>query len=222
MAIRIQSSADVGSNGIKMMIYGQWGSGKTPLLATAPGVIIGSAENGLLSLKKVRPPVPYVELRGYRDLIDFYNWLAQSQEAQQFFSVGLDSLSEIVEVLFQEEVRKVKDPRKAYYSVQDPAVSFCRAVRDLPGRHVMLLAKEEYVAGKYLPAMPGNKLGEKLPYFFDEVFRLVSGKDQNNQAYRILCTQDSQTWQARDRSGELAEYEQPDLTAIFKKILGYK
>lgn len=224
MTIRIQSSADVGTNGIKMMVYGPWGVGKTPLLATAPEVIVISAEQGCLSIKRCNPPVPIVEITNYVGLMEVYSWLATSREAQQFFTIGLDSLSEIIEVLLIEQRKLEKDPRKAFWTVADRGIEFTRAVRDLPGRNVVLIAKEEFAkdangAQLFMPMMPGNKLGQQLPYFFDEVLRMMIWP---NSQQRVLCTQNSYSHQARDRSGMLAEYEPPNLTAVFKKILGYK
>lgn len=224
--IRIQSSANVGANGIKMLIYGAYGVGKTPLCTTAPLPIIISAEQGLLSIKRIQPPVPYIEIRNYQELNEVTRWLT-SPESMQFYTICLDSLSEIVEVLLVEERRKAKDPRQAFYAVLDRAVEFARYMRDLPGRNVVLIAKEEFSKDEgtgsklYMPMMPGNKLGQELPYFFDEVFRMVKGRDVTNRPYQALLTVESYQHQARDRSGMLAEIERADLTYIFKKILGY-
>jgi hypothetical protein len=219
--IQIRSSNDVALNGIKMMVYGAWGIGKTPLLTTAPGVIILSAEKGLLSIRNKN--IPYIEINGYQSLIECYTWAAQSQEARQFYTIALDSLTEIAEVLLGELKRTNKDPRKAFYEVMDKTVEFTRAMRDLPGRNVILVAKEEFskdVNGIQLfqPMMPGTKLGQALPYYFDEVFRMMAANDAAHTRY--LCTQPSYQWMARDRSGMLGEYEPANLTTVFRKILG--
>jgi hypothetical protein len=210
-------------NGIKMLLYGPWGVGKTPLLATAPVPFIISAEKGMLSLRRTH--TPFVEINSYKMLCDVYLWAAQSQEARQYFTLGLDSLTEIAEVLLQEEKRKNKDPRKAFYEVMDKVVDFSRAMRDLPGRTVVLVCKEEFSkdingVALFQPMMPGTKLGQQLPYYFDEVIRMVVGNDAAKT--RMLCTASSYQHQARDRSGMLAEYEPANLTQVFKKILGYQ
>lgn len=226
MAITIKSTADVGANGIKMMLYGKWGAGKTPMLATAPNPIIISAEQGLLSIRKIRPPLPLVEIKNFNDLVEVYNWLAGSNEAKQFYTICLDSLNELIEVLLVEERKKAKDGRQAFYAVGDTGISWVRALRDLPGRSVVVVAKEEFsqdATGNrmYMPMMPGNKLNINLPHFFDEVLRLVSTTDPANPTnpQRYVCTQTTFQWQARDRSGNLAEYEPPNLEHIFRKIL---
>lgn len=218
--IRVQYSDDVRVDGIKCLVYGQFGIGKTPLCSTAPLPIIFSAEQGLLSIRRTH--TPFIEINGYASLVEAYNWAASSAEARNYFTFCLDSLSEIAEVCLNEEKRKSKDPRQAYGAVIDQVVMLARAFRDLPGKSVVLVAKEEYSKDEatninlYQPMMPGTKLGMKLPYFFDEVFRMVIY--QTN--WRALATKSTYQHTARDRSGMLDEHERPDLTYIFRKILG--
>lgn len=211
------------ANGIKLLLYGSWGVGKTPLLATAPVPCIISAEKGMLSLRRTH--TPFIEIDSYKMLTETYLWARDSQESRQYYTLGLDSLTEIAEVLLAELKRQNKDPRQAFYQVQDAVVSYARAMRDLPGRSVVLVAKEEFSkdingVNLFQPAMPGTKLGQALPFFFDEVFRMIVATDAAKT--RMLCTQTTYQHQARDRSGTLAEYEPANLTYVFSKILGYK
>ena len=46
------SDKEVANNGIKMLVYGDSGIGKTVLAATMPNVVMISAESGPLSLQK--------------------------------------------------------------------------------------------------------------------------------------------------------------------------
>ena len=225
--IQLKSSADVGNNGIKTLLYGRSGSGKTPTAATAPNVVMISAESGLLSIKRNNPPIPYIEIRNMTDLIEAYNWSKGSQEAQQFQTVALDSISEIMEVLLTHEKGQNKDPRKAYGELADKGIGIIRAFRDLPGKHTVIVCKEEYVKDEgngmmiYQPMLPGKQLGQQIPYFFDETFRMVVGNDPvSKQEWRALRTRLSFSEVARDRSGLLNEFEPPNLTAVFNKILG--
>ena len=50
MAINLKTTATIESSGVKVLVYGQAGSGKTTLIRTAPAPLILSAEAGLLSL----------------------------------------------------------------------------------------------------------------------------------------------------------------------------
>jgi hypothetical protein len=225
------------TGGVKCLVYGGAGMGKTVLNATAPAPILISAESGALSLKKsnlerlfgVNTPgicynMPMIEVSNVDDLTDAHRWCSQSAEARQFATVGLDSISEIMEVILNNAKRQVKDPRQAYGELIEKGQTLVRAFRDLPGKNVIISAKMEPMKDeltgvvKFGPSVPGSKLGPALPYFFDEVFRLGVGKTPQGDAYRFLQTQPDLQFEAKDRSGALAPVEYPHLGAIFAKI----
>ena len=227
------------TSGIKILVYGGSGVGKTVLSATLPQAVLISAESGALSLSKqnleriygvghpqVNYNLPIIKIANVEDLTAAYEWCARSAEAQQFLSIGLDSISEIAEVVLNNAKRQVKDPRQAYGELIEKMETLVRLFRDLPGRNVYMAAKMEPMKDettgivKYAPAMPGAKLGNKLPYFFDEVLRLGVNKDAQGVPYRFLQTQPDLQYEAKDRSGALAPMEYPHLTSVFHKILG--
>lgn len=223
--IVLQSTARVVANGIKSLVYGGPGVGKTRLLATAPSPLIISAEGGLLSLRQYN--IPFIEIHSMNDLSEAYRYCIGSQEAQQFYTICIDSISEIIEQLLQQEKGLTKDPRKAYGAIIDKGIGLCRDFRDIPGRNIVITAKQEYTKDdltggmSWQPMLPGSKLGPQLPYFFDEVFQYcVFRNPQNPQAAPsewLRCKADNQNV-AKDRSGALNEFEQPNLTAIYSKI----
>lgn len=211
-------------SGVKMLVYGESGAGKTRLISTLPNPIIASAESGLLSLRKLK--LPYAEINNVGELVEFYNWCARSHEARQFTSIAIDSLSEIGEVFLNNSKRTVKDPRQAYGEMIDRMEQVVRDFRDLPGFHVYMSAKIELMKDdmsgivRYWPAMPGSKLGPKLPYYFDEVFQIGIATPPGGTPYRYLRTQGDMQYVAKDRSGSLDALEPPDLTHVINKILG--
>lgn len=228
---RLKSTAELGKlNGCKCVIYGNSGTGKTTLLASAPAPVILSAENGLLSLRKFQLPV--WEVKSLKDLIGAYEFLSKHKDAAQFQTIGIDSISEIAEVLLTEEKNKTKDGRKAYGEAQDKMVSVFRDFRDIPSKNVVFLAKQEYTtdgatgAKAYAPSFPGTKLAQMAPYFVDEVWQLVNAKNADGSIGRWLRTAPDLQNQAKDRSGTLAEWENADpntgggLTYLFEKMKG--
>lgn len=225
MTIKLQSTSTAYvDTGIKVLVYGLGGVGKTFLTRTCPAPVILSAEGGLLSLRKEN--LPYIEISSYANLSDAYLWAINSKEAAQFQTICLDSISEIAEVVLTEEKKKTKDPRKAYGETQDQMLALIRNFRDIKGKHVYFSAKQEYTvdgttAGKYFaPSFPGSKLAQQVPYFFDFLFCLQSFKDNEGKTVRYLRTVPDAQYVAKDRSGALAEWEEPNLTAIIEKVKG--
>lgn len=223
MAIDIRSTRGLSAHGVKMLVYGQAGAGKTALIPSLPSPIVLSAEGGLLSIADA--DVPFIEVTDMDTLNEAYAWLASSGEAAQYQSVALDSISEIAEVVLSAEKKKNKDPRQAYGALQEIMGDMIRAFRDLPGKHVYFSAKLEKTqdeAGRilYAPSMPGNKLGQGLPFFFDEVLALRVERDADGNTQRALMCDSDGLWLAKDRSGKLDAWEAPDLGEIIRKIGG--
>jgi phage nucleotide-binding protein len=221
MAINLKTTRSVSATGINLLVYGQAGAGKTTLVSTLPNPVVLSAEGGLLSLSN--HDIPFVEIDSAETVAEVYKWLVGSDEAKQFESVALDSISEIAEVILSSEKAKTKDPRQAYGVMQDQMAAMIRAFRDLP-KFVYFSAKLEKSQDEmgrllYSPSMPGNKTGQALPYFFDEVLALRCEPSDEGVVRALLCQPDGM-WQAKDRSGKLETWEEPHLGKILEKIGG--
>tara|TARA_Y100000361_G_scaffold95865_1_gene85810 strand:- start:1608 stop:2270 length:663 start_codon:yes stop_codon:yes gene_type:complete len=220
--MQIKNTKQAAQHGVKCLVYGQSGAGKTRLCSTVEAPLIISAEAGLLSLRD--QDLPYVEVNNMDQLREVYSFVTSSKEADQFNWIMLDSISEIAEVVLAAEKAKSRDPRKAYGELQDQMTSLMRSFRDLP-RNVYMSAKCERVqddsgALMFQPSMPGNKLAQQIPYLFDEVFALRVHKNEDGKISRALQTASDGTYTAKDRSGALETYESADLGAIYRKIRG--
>ncbi len=221
MAVRVQFTDQISAaDGIKVLVYGQSGVGKTSLAVNAPSPLIFSAENGLLSVRRVR--IPYIDISNYKNLLEAFRWFMTSQESRQVGTLILDSASEIAEVVLAEELKNSKDPRQAYGKMQQSMYEMMRAFRDVKGKNVVLIAKEigldVGVAKKASPIMPSASLLAQVPYFWDLVLHMHIGMNTaNGETYRAFHTQDNPLWVAKDRSGNLDPLEQTNLTYIFNK-----
>ena len=223
MAINLKSTSDYASTGVKLLVYGPAGAGKTVLIKTLPNVIVLSAEGGLLSIKDAN--LPYIEISSMADLQEAYAWCVSSAEASGFESVALDSISEVAEVVLAKELKASKDGRAAYGEMNVAMSEMIRSFRDLPGKHVYMTAKLEKSqdeTGKmlYNPGMPGKSLSQGLPYYFDEVLALRVERDADGETQRALLCNTDGLWFAKDRSGALDTWEAPDLGAIINKLGG--
>jgi hypothetical protein len=231
LTVKLQSAKQLtGARGVKMLVYGKAGVGKTVLCATAPAPIILSAEAGLLSLRKVitetGKDMPVAIINNMKDLYEVYEWLKSSNEAKQFKTICLDSITEIAEVVLSKEKAVGKrDARLAYGGMIDQVNDLLRSFRDLSKQHVYFSCKLETIRAEggeiyYQPMMPGQKLGMQLPYIFDEVFAYIIGTSPTGEKYRALRTAPDIYYEAKDRSGMLDELEYPDLSNIIRKIEG--
>jgi hypothetical protein len=225
VAIKLVSTAHASTAaGVKALVYGGAGYGKTYLSSTAPSPVILSAEAGLLSLRGFN--IPSIRITNFADLVEAHAWVMKSAEARQFGTIVLDSVSEIAEVVLADALEKAgKDPRRAYGELSNRVGELMRDFRDIHGKHVYFAAKEQASrdqltgAVTYGVSMPGQQLGQQIPYFFDLVFRLTIVK-HNGTDYRVLRTRPDAQSVAKDRSGRLDELEPANLTHVFNKVLG--
>lgn len=215
--VKITSTRDRAHQYLKVLVYGPAGAGKTTLCSTVDNALIISAEGGLLSLRN--HDIPVIEVSSIQEVQEAYTMIATSDECKQYEWICIDSLSEIAEVVLSTEKKLNKDPRKAYGALIERMNDLIRAFRDLP-RNVFMSAKSFEVGegNRYIPSMPGSKLGQELPYYFDEVFAYRVAKTDEG-VKRALQTFNCGNWEAKDRSGCLDEYEEPNLGQIQTKIL---
>lgn len=224
MALQFSTTdKEASGGGVKVLVYGESGVGKTVLCATAPTPIILSAEAGLLSLKKFK--IPVIKISNLAEMTEAYNWIkAGKQGADRFQTVCLDSITEMGEVVLANAKLTVKDPRQAYGELIEKITKLIKQFRDLEGKNVYMSAKMERAKDElsgitmFGPSMPGQKMGPAMPYLFDEVFNLRICTTDAGVKYRALITEPDLQYVAKDRSGTLAAMEPPDLAKIFTKI----
>ena len=225
--MRIRRTNDMESMTVNLGVYGPAGGGKTTLIKTLPcdpgEIVIISCEAGLMPLRD--EPITSIECASKSDVHDAYQWLCESDESRGIKWVAFDSMSEIAEVVLAEEKAKTKDGRKAYGETNEIMTKLIRTFRDLPGRNCYYTFKAEtsnddstLIRG---PSMPGNKLGQAVPYFFDFLLAMRSHRDLEGETptvKRWIQCQPDGVWDAKDRSGCLGLYEPPSLSIILETI----
>lgn len=209
------------ANGIKCLVYGRAGIGKTRLCATAPGPIIISAEAGMLSLRD--QDIPVIEINKLDDLNSALQYLS-GPAGNAYYTICLDSISEIAEKVLTNAKAGTKDGRQAYGILADQMWETIKAFRDIKGKCVVMTAKAGYEKDqdgvmRWGPMMPGKQLTQGLAYYFDEVFHLGTYRGAGGEHTSLQTRADLQ-YDAKDRSGALDHFEYPDLTNVFNKIYG--
>ena len=100
-------------SGVKALVYGPPGCGKTPMIKTAPSPVLCAVEHGLLSIRDATH-IPVFEAYDVNTIEEFFKWLFSSKEVNNFDTIGIDSVSRIAEIYLDYELDRNKDGRKAY------------------------------------------------------------------------------------------------------------
>ena len=209
--------------GVKALAHGGPGSGKTPLIMTAPSPVICATEPGLLSLRDSN--IPTWEAYTPAAIDEFMLWVTTSQEANQFDTICIDSVSQMAETYLEFELKNNKHGLKAYGVMAEKVMPHMRALYHLQRKHVYLIAKQHTTDEgggmlKKRPYFPGKELNVKVPHLYDEILCVGKYQMPNIQGeQRAIRTLDSLTVSARDRSGQLNEYEQCNLAELFAKCM---
>ena len=223
---RIAPPSDlVQMQGAKILVFGASGAGKTTLCATAPGkTLIISMEAGLLSIKD-KDNVTAIEVKEASEIEEIAQLLESGK--LDYDTVCLDSVTEMSEILLASEKARSKDPRRAYGEVIEVMTRTMRRFRDLK-IHVIFVAKEDKIRDEqtgvfhHQPMMVGAKLPVQIPYFFDEVLALRTFTEENEEGKKIinrwLQTTIGDNYTAKDRSGKLETFEEPNLTHVINKL----
>ncbi len=224
MAIKITNTKDVINDGVKAIVYGKAGIGKTTLMATMDNQLILSAESGLLALAD--EDIDVIEINNLQDIYDAFDFINESEDAKKYESIGIDSITEIAEVCLSTYKKLNKDPRKSYGDLATDMTDLIRQFRDIKGKNVVFAAKHSRVVDEdssvvtYMPLMPGKTLLNGMPFFPDEVFYMTLMENEEGEEFRVLKTKPGFGYEAKDRSGKLQPIEEPHLQKIFNKIKG--
>lgn len=207
--------------GCKSVIYGAAGAGKTPILNTAPRPMLIITEPGMLSMRQ--STIPTIPAFTADEIEDRFKWLFTSTETKNFDTVGVDSISQMAEIYLKGFLQKFKDGRKAYGEMSRAVMDKLEGIYFLQQKHTYLIAKEQKLDDNGMlvkrPYMPGQDLPVKIPHLFDAILHLatvpIPGVGQQ-KAFRCISSIDVM---ARDRSGNMNEFEPPNFNEIVKKAM---
>lgn len=236
--MKIQSTRSYGIDRIKMLVYGEPGVGKTSLAKTTDSKpLILSAESGLLVLKDYDIDVIDLTTNDNGERINSSERYERLQESAAILNKGIDhkwliidSITEIGQIVFEHikaSDKKFEDPKNnmvlwgLYAEKMRALVKF---YRDLPDINVVMIAlakrDKDEMNRKIMSIDLQGKISDQLPGYMDVVAFMHTFTNEDNEKKRYLATQPTDHYIAKDRSGKLDEFEEPNLAAIAKKIRG--
>lgn len=214
-------------SGVKALIYGPPGSGKTPVFNTVSKGILLACEPGMLSMKGSQMPTyqahtgPLIE--------EFFKWWFSSQETKNFDTLGIDSVSQLADIFLQEALKKHKHGLQAYGEMGEKTMEVLRPLFFQKQKHCYLICKQtvekENGFDVRKPYFPGRQLPTEIPHLYDMILHLdihavpatatrpAMGQIQSFQTRRSIDIS------ARDRSGKLDEFEPPNFGYVIEKAM---
>lgn len=207
--------------GVKALLYGPPGTGKTPLINTAPRPVLLACEPGLLSMRGSQ--VPTYQAFTAKAINDFFDWLFNSNETKNFDTVAIDSISQMAEIYLTDAKKNNKHGLKAYGEMAENTLKHLERLYFMPYKHTYLIAKETLIndgtVSTRKPYFPGQQLPTEVPHKYDCVIRVaihnIPGVGQT-KAFRCIGSIEEM---ARNRTGNLNEFEEPDFGKLVTKAM---
>lgn len=222
--------------GVKAIVYGPAGTGKTPILNTAPRPVLLATEAGLLSMRGSN--IPTYEAYTSQRVDEFFKWFFNSTETKNFDTLGIDSGSQIADIYLNAAMQGTskqgnkKHGMAAYGEMATNTMEHLRTLYYTRYKHVYMICKEQIADIDFQslrrPYFPGQVLPVDVPHLYDFIIRLaktnVPGIMGETLAFQCNGTMNIM---ARNRTGNLNDYEQPHFGLLVEKamtappIIGY-
>jgi len=234
---------------LKIFIYGDSGTGKTYSISTFPApVYVFDFDRGIQTLAGLvgedfeydtyHDPDP----RSPRAYLNFRSKVASLRKNCPYETVVLDSVTALGEKAITNYVRSSSGHLDTPMELQDHlkvSDKLGQAFDELLGipatvvviSHPKIIQVEETGELKFLVMQTGNKLPQRVPLYFDEVYRSdkITDRQTREESY-VWQTRSDRKWPARSRFNKRREdgskeailslHEPQDLTAILHKVEG--
>lgn len=225
----LKAAGDHAQNfGVKALIFGPAGTGKTPILNTAPRPVLLATEPGLLSMRGSK--IPTYEAYTSARIDEFFKWFFNSNETKAFDTLGIDSGSQIADIYLTSALTGTsnqgnkKHGLAAYGEMADNTMAHLRTLFYTRYKHTYVVCKEEIADVEYQslrrPYFPGKVLPVQVPHLYDFIIRLaktnIPGIAGENLAFQCVGNLNVL---ARNRTGNLNDFEPPNFGALVTKAM---
>ena len=171
----LKPATDYAQNyGVKAIVYGPAGSGKTPIVNTAPRPVLLACEPGLLSMRG--STVPTFVAPDAAKIDEFFEWVFKSNELKNFDTIAVDSVSQMCETYLERANKNNKHGLAAYGEMASDVLKQLDKLYFLQHKHTYLIAKLEIKTGPIntysRPYYPGQQLPVAMPHKYDQILHL--------------------------------------------------
>lgn len=213
--------------GVKAIVFGPAGTGKTPILNTAPRPVLLATEAGLLSMRGSNIPT-YAAFTS-KAIDEFFSWFFNSSETKNFDTLGIDSGSQIADIYLNAALQGTskqgnkKHGMAAYGEMATNTMEHLRTLYYTRYKHVYMICKEEIADVDYQslrrPYFPGKVLPIDVPHLYDFILRLAKANVPGaGETLAFQCVGNMNVL-ARNRTGNLNEYEPPNFSDLVNKAM---
>jgi phage nucleotide-binding protein len=221
---------------LNLLVYGEFGVGKTYLCGTAQDhpmtspILLLDVEGGTVTLRR-RKDIHVVQLRSLRQIEKLHEKLRVNNNGY-YKTVVIDSLTELADLDMREVMRKMyrdrpdRDPdvadKREWGIVRTHMRRIVRAFKDLPMNTIMtalLLQDKDDITGKttFYPSLSG-KMRTEVPGFFD-VVGYMSSQIKEEETIRRIQFLKTEKVTAKDRTSSFGAYlENPTVPMMFEML----
>jgi hypothetical protein len=208
------------SDRVRLLVYGESGSGKTVFSSTWPKPLFIDIDDGMASVTRA---VDRVAISTWGDIYDVYAWLTNVEHGYQ--TIVIDSLNEAQYISMQNTLDQFPNIARSYNSL--PSMSdygkmlsdfenMIRAFKALPTNLVLIaqVDKREFGTDTVGPQLTGKQSPRAVARMMDVIGFLYKAEGQAQE--RVMAF-DAIDFVTKDRSGKLPQtVEKPTWEVLYR------